>query len=107
MSNVASVNSEELSQLIASSSLPILVDFWAPWCGPCKMMMPILEEVAITFADKIKIVKVNADENQDLVSDFKIKGLPTLIIIKDGNSIAKNVGALQLEELSQLILQNT
>jgi thioredoxin 1 len=107
MSNIASVNSEELSQLIASSSLPILVDFWAPWCGPCKMMMPILEEVAITFADKIKIVKVNADENQDLVSDFKIKGLPTLIIIKDGNSIAKNVGALQLEELSQLILQNT
>ncbi len=88
------------------SSQPVLVDFWAEWCGPCKMLSPVLEEVAKNHADLIKIGKVNVDHEGDIAEKFGIRGIPTLMIFKSGQLVATKVGMLSQAQLVEFIKAN-
>lgn len=88
---------------VLQSSSPVLVDYWAEWCGPCKMIAPILDEVARDYAGKLRVAKVNIDENQDTPARFGIRGIPTLMLFKDGNVEATKVGALSKSQLTAFL----
>ena len=85
---------------------PVLVDYWAEWCGPCKMIAPILDDVAKDYAGKLKVAKLNIDENQDTPAKFGIRGIPTLMLFKGGNVEATKVGALSKSQLTAFIDSN-
>ncbi len=88
---------------VLNSDIPVLVDFWAEWCGPCKMIAPVLDDLAEEYADKIKVVKVDVDANNETPSKFGVRGIPTLIIFKGGNADATKVGALSKTQLKEFI----
>lgn len=88
---------------VVQSELPALVDFWADWCGPCKVIAPILDEIADEYDGKVKIVKLNIDENADTPPRFGIRGIPTLILFKNGNVEATRVGAVSKSQLTAFI----
>lgn len=90
---------------VLQSSQPVVVDFWAEWCGPCKMIAPILDEVAGTYQGKVQIAKMNVDENRDIPAKFGIRGIPTLMIFKDGQLAATKVGAMSKSQLTAFIDQ--
>ena len=90
---------------VLKSSHPVLVDYWAEWCGPCKMIAPILDEVATAYAGKLKIAKMNVDENRDIPAKFGIRGIPTLMIFKNGELAATKVGAMSKSQLTAFIDQ--
>lgn len=98
------INSE-FTQNVIKSGLPVLVDFWAPWCPPCRMMGPIVEELKTEYANKIVVYKVNTDENQNLASAYNIRGIPTFIFFKKGNEVDRIVGAVSKENLKSKIEQ--
>ncbi len=91
---------------IINQDIPVLVDFKADWCGPCKMMTPILKEVKQQLKDKIKIVKIDVDKNQAVASKFQVKGVPTLILFKKGKQVWRQSGVLQATEIVQIINSN-
>ena len=91
---------------VISSEVPVLVDFWAEWCGPCKMIGPILEELALEMGEKIKIVKVDVDSNSQTAMKYAIRSIPTLIIVKDGSILAQHIGAASKAQLENFINQN-
>lgn len=97
--NTFAVTDSSFETDVLKSTTPVLVDFWAEWCGPCKMIGPILEEVASEYASKIKIVKVNVDENQETPQKYGVRGIPTLILFKQGEIQATKVGALTKSQL--------
>ena len=85
---------------------PVLVDYWAEWCGPCKMIAPILDEAAQTYKEKLSIAKMNVDENREIPAKFGIRGIPTLMLFKDGQLAATKVGALNKTQLSAFLDQH-
>ena len=91
---------------VLKSDRPVLVDFWAEWCGPCKMIAPTLEEIAKEYGDKITVAKVNVDSNQSIPAKFNIRGIPTLILFKNGVVAAQKVGAISKGQLTALIDSN-
>ena len=90
---------------VLKSSTPVLVDYWAEWCGPCKMIAPILDEVSTTYQGKLNIAKMNVDENREIPAKFGIRGIPTLMLFKDGQLAATKVGALSKAQLVAFIDQ--
>ncbi len=91
---------------VLQSTTPVLVDYWAEWCGPCKMIGPILEDVAKDYAGKLKVAKLNIDENQDTPPKYGIRGIPTLMLFKNGNVEATKVGALSKTQLTAFLDAN-
>lgn len=88
---------------VLNSPKPVLVDYWAEWCGPCKMIAPTLDEAAETFAEQLDFAKINIDENQRIPAQFGVRGIPTLMLFKDGEVIATKVGALSKSQLTAFI----
>ncbi|WP_099331860.1 thioredoxin [Actinomyces minihominis] len=86
---------------VVDTKLPVLVDLWAPWCGPCRMVAPILEKVSKKYAGSLKIVKVNVDDNPRMQARFKAMSIPTMVLLRDGKVVAKQVGALRQPQLEQ------
>lgn len=100
-----SVTDSTFSREVLESPLPVLVDFWAPWCGPCRMVAPVLEELAQEYAGQIKVAKVNTDENQQSAARYRIQGILTLLFVKNGQIVDQIVGVAQKPVLSQKIKQ--
>jgi thioredoxin 1 len=101
--NISPVTDASFEQDVLKSSQPVLVDFWAEWCGPCRMIAPILEQVAGENAGKLKVVKLNVDENTATPAKFGIRGIPTLILFKDGQVAATQVGAVHKAQLAAFV----
>lgn len=89
---VVKLDEQNFEAEVLNSGQPVLVDFWAPWCGPCRSMAPVIEQVAEEFAGRVKVGKLNVDENRELTARFGIKGIPTLLFFKDGKVVAQEVG---------------
>ena len=106
MSNILSLADGSFEEEVLKSDIPVLVDYWAEWCGPCKMIAPILEEISAEYGDKLKIGKLNIDENPNTPPKYGIRGIPTLMLFKGGNVEATKVGAVSKSQLTAFIDSN-
>lgn len=105
-SAIRKVTDETFQAEVLSSSTPVLVDYWAEWCGPCKMIGPMLDESATSYAGQLTIAKLNVDENTKTPSEYHVRGIPTLMLFKDGKPVATKVGALSKSQLAAFIEDN-
>ncbi len=103
--SIKKVTDSSFDQEVLKSDKPVLVDYWAEWCGPCKSIAPLLDEVAVDYADRIQVAKVNVDENQMTPQKYGIRGIPTLMLFKNGQLVDTKVGALSKSQLT-LFLDN-
>jgi thioredoxin 1 len=106
MSATVDVTDGNFEEEVLSSDRPVLVDYWAEWCGPCKMTAPILDEVADEYTDKLKVAKLNIDDNPNTPPKYGVRGIPTLMLFKDGQVEATKVGALSKAQLQSFIDEN-
>ncbi|KAA0876199.1 thioredoxin TrxA [Nitrincola tapanii] len=104
--NIVNVTDATFEEEVVKADGPVLVDYWAEWCGPCKMIAPVLEEIAKEYAGQLKVCKLNIDENNETPPKFGIRGIPTLMLFKGGNVEATKVGALSKSQLSAFIDAN-
>lgn len=103
MSAAASVTDASFKEDVLDSDIPVLVDFWAPWCGPCRMVAPVVDEIAEQYAGQVKVVKLNTDENPQVASQYGIRSIPTLIIFKGGQRMDMVVGAVPKTTLANTL----
>ena len=103
MSAAAPVTDSTFKAEVLDSDVPVLVDFWAPWCGPCRMVGPVVDEIADQYGEKLKVVKVNTDENPQIASQYGIRSIPTLMIFKGGEKVDMVVGAVPKTTLSTTV----
>lgn len=103
MSEVTEVKEADFKEVVLDSELPVLVDFWAPWCGPCRMVAPVVEEIAQQYEGKVKVVKLNTDDNPQIASQYGIRSIPTLMVFKDGQKVEMVVGAVPKTTLSNTL----
>jgi thioredoxin 1 len=103
VTNVINIGADNFDSEVLQAAKPVLVDFWAPWCGPCKMLGPIVDALADEYADRISVGKLNVDENQALAGQFGVRGIPTLIFFKAGQEVKRVVGAQSKAQLQKVI----
>ncbi|MBZ0221474.1 MAG: thioredoxin TrxA [Dokdonella sp.] len=101
--HIAQINDDQFEDQVLKSSEPVLVDFWAEWCGPCKMIAPILDDLAASYQGRLKVAKINVDHNQKTPRNYNVRGIPTLMIFKDGKVQATQIGAVSKTQLAQII----
>ena len=107
MSNsIIHLTDETFNEKVLDSNIPVLVDYWAEWCGPCKMIGPALEEISDEMKDDVRITKINIDENPNTPQKYGVRGIPTLLLFKNGEVVAEKVGALPKNQLSEWITEN-
>ena len=104
--NIVAVTDDSFEEDVLKSETPVLVDYWAEWCGPCKMIAPLIDEISQDYSDKIRIAKLNVDENPATPQKHNIRGIPTLMIFKDGEVAATKVGAVSKSQLTDFIDSN-
>lgn len=104
MSDIKEINDDNFQEEVLNSEVPVLVDFWAPWCGPCKILAPTLEEISAENREKIKIVKINIDENQLIAGKYGIKSIPTMMIFEKGELKNQLVGSMPKQEIEKVLL---
>lgn len=101
--SVLTITSENFEQEVSNSDKPVLLDFWANWCGPCKMLSPIVDQVAEELQQTVKVGKINVDEQQNLASAFNIMSIPTLVLLKNGKLVNQSVGVVSKEEIIKMV----
>ncbi|WIO74434.1 thioredoxin [Porticoccaceae bacterium LTM1] len=104
--SIAQITDASFEAEVLNSDIPVLVDFWATWCGPCKMIAPILDQLAGELEGKVKICKIDVDTNKEMAAKYNVRGVPTLMMFKDGNLEASKVGALSKPQLTQFVEEN-
>jgi thioredoxin 1 len=100
---VTAISDQDFQQMVLESDIPVVVDFWAPWCGPCRMVSPIVEELSREYGDKVRFLKLNTDENEQTTIQYGIFSIPTLVIFKGGREINRLVGFAPKEQLKRQI----
>jgi thioredoxin 1 len=103
---IKSVSDETFEAEVLASPLPVLVDYWAEWCGPCRMIGPMVDESAVSYAGRLGVAKINVDDNPKVPSQYHVRGIPTLMLFKDGKPVATQVGALSKAQLTAFIEAN-
>ncbi|MES2071046.1 MAG: thioredoxin TrxA [Pseudomonadota bacterium] len=105
-STIKHISDKSFETDVLKSSLPVLVDYWAEWCGPCKMIAPALEDSSVSYADRLTVAKINVDTNPEIPGKYHVRGIPTLMLFKDGEVVATKVGALSKAQLNAFIDAN-
>ena len=101
--SVTELNKENFEKEVMEANVPVLIDFWASWCGPCRMMSPVIEKIAEEMGDKLKVCKVNVDENHELAEEYEIMTIPAFIVIKNGAEAGRTIGVQPKEDILKLI----
>ena len=99
---IAHITTQNFKEEVLQSELPVLVDFWAPWCGPCRMLAPVLEELETDLAGKVKVAKVNVDEEMELAAQFQVASIPTLVLFRGGQAVQRSVGVQPKAKLAAM-----